>query len=76
MIYMQSKVLAAPLTLGMQMSRRVEERKRGLGCWMNQMTPHVSAATPPPISRVIGLSDSCLSWPPDMQYQSQPLKAD
>lgn len=39
---MQSKVLATLLTLVMQMSRRVEERKRGLGCWMNQMTPHGS----------------------------------
>lgn len=39
-IYMQSKVLATPLTLGIQMSRRVE-RKRGPDCWMNQMT-HMS----------------------------------
>lgn len=48
---MQSKVPVTPLTLGMQMSRRVEERKRGLGCWMNQMTPHVSAA---PLPRQLG----------------------
>lgn len=41
---MQSKVLATPLTLGIQMSR--EERKRGFDCWMNQMTP--MSLSPPP----------------------------
>lgn len=69
---MQSKVLATPLTLGIQISRRVEG-ERGLDCWMNQMTP--MSPLLPLLSLVIGLSDSCLSRPPDIQHQSQPLKA-
>lgn len=44
---MQSKVLATPLTLGMQIRRR-EERKRGLDCWMNQMTPMSQLSHPLP----------------------------
>lgn len=44
-IYMESKVLATRLTLGMQMRRRVKERKRGLGCWMNDPSCRIC---PPP----------------------------
>lgn len=49
--------------------------KRGKeGLAVGWMTPHVAAA-PPPTSQVAGLSDSCLSQPPDMQHPIQPLKA-
>lgn len=71
-VCMESKVLVTCLTLGMQMSRRVEERKRGLGCWMNDTS--CRSCPPLPVRLLGSLTPVSAMQPPDMQHPIQPLK--